>query len=175
VINKGDRYILNDAEQRLARYVAQRRTTSNRDARVNNQRIGPQNDADTDLEGIGAEIAFCRLANVYPDLDVSPRAGGYDCTIRFGDTSRTVDVKTTKYPNGRLLAAKMKQLDAAQLYALMSGEFPDYVFCGWAMGDELIDGANLIDLGHGPTYALKQSVLRERLAATTMHESEISW
>ena len=62
---------LNDAEQRLARYLARQRYESNRNQGVTNNRVGPQSDEVTDLEGIAAEIAFCKLFNVYPDLEHS--------------------------------------------------------------------------------------------------------
>jgi hypothetical protein len=148
---------LNEAEQRLVCYLAKQRTTTNRAAAVHNARLGPQSDAETDHLGIGGEIAFAKLFNLYPDLSIEPRRGGADCSVGpFG-----VDVKTTRYPNGKLLAVATKALLApdADVYALMIARFPRYDFCGFARRGDLLHPSRLTDLGHGPTYALEQTEL----------------
>lgn len=143
------------AEQRLAQYLATSRTTSNREQEVTNARRGPQSDAQTDLDGVGAELAFCRLMNVYPDLDISPRRGGGDC--RWG--GRVVDVKTTRYQNGRLIAVATKSDAPSDLYALMICNYPAFTFAGIATAAQLLSADRLTDLGYGPTYALDQAHL----------------
>jgi hypothetical protein len=67
------RVVLNPSEQRIARWLAQSRYHSARKAQVTNKRIGPQSDAETDLEGIGAELAAAKALNVYPDLSAAIR------------------------------------------------------------------------------------------------------
>ena len=56
----------------------------------------------TDLEGIGAELIYCKVNNLYPDLetDIYPLPEE-DAITKQG---LRVDVKSTKYPNGHLLA-----------------------------------------------------------------------
>jgi hypothetical protein len=152
---------LNEAEQAIAKYLAKRRYGNNRASGVDNNRIGPQSDAETDLNGVGAELAFCKAFNIYPDLSVDVRHGGHDCVSPKG---HKIDVKTTKYRAGRLLAVKSKTKPDADIYVLMIGRFPTYFWVGWATADELIDDDNLMDLGYGPTYALSQSELREPTA-----------
>lgn len=149
---------LNDAEQRLARYLAGQRYESNRNQGVTNNRVGPQSDEVTDLEGIAAEIAFCKLFNVYPDLEHSCKDPADAYTTSMGAT----DVKATKYRNGRLLAVKGKLgLIHPDSYALMIGEFPAYRFVGFVASGELLDENNLIDLGHGETFGVTQSQLHQ--------------
>lgn len=152
---------LNAAEQKLAQYLARARHARNRGANVVNARIGPQSDEATDLEGVAAEIAFAKLMNVYPDTqtEVCERADVY--TPSLGG----VDVKATRFRNGKLLARKGKAGREADTYALMVGEFPTYRFVGWASAADLIAESNLTDLGHGPTYALPQGSLKGAASA----------
>lgn len=143
-------------EQRLAKHIASERERINRASGVSNGRIGPQSDAETDLTGIGAELAFCRLMNVYPDLTLDLRAGGEDCWW----AGRSVDVKGTRYPTGKLLAVPTKlNRDGAEVYALMTGTFPTYTFRGLAAKDALLRADRLTDLGHGSGYAMTQEEL----------------
>jgi hypothetical protein len=149
---------LNDAEQRLSKYLAKQRYESNRSQGVVNNRVGPQSDEVTDLEGIAAEIAFCKVFNVYPDLETSCKDPADAYTTSTGAT----DVKATKYRNGRLLAVKGKLgLIHPDSYALMIGEFPNYRFVGFVASGELLDEKNLIDLGHGETFGVEQGRLHQ--------------
>ncbi len=154
----GTTITLNDAEQRLARYVARaRQEHDNQSEHITERKIGPQSQFETNLNGMGAEIAFCRLMNVYPSLDVvdNPAADPQgDCVV----LGRTVDVKATRYKNGQLLAVLWKE--KKDVYGLMTGTFPTYEFRGLADGDDLLSADNIVDLGHGPTYALAQEALR---------------
>jgi hypothetical protein len=125
---------LNPAEQAFCRYLAARRYASNRSAGVRDGKIGPQGAAQTDLDGIAAEIAVARLLNLYPDTSISPRHGGAELVSRLG---HTLDVKATRYAGGRLLAVAGKS------------------------AGELLVPDNLVDLGHGLTYALPQERLHK--------------
>lgn len=156
--NAGRLITLNEAEIRLARWLAKKRYSNSRKEEIKNNKIGPQSDEFTDLNGIGAEIAFCKLINVYPDTSISPRGGGCDCISCKG---KRIDVKATKYENGKLLAARDKKDADTDVYVLMVGEFPAYQLKGWAFSSELIDKDNIIDLGYGPTYALEQDALHK--------------
>ena len=124
---------------------------------ITNAQVGSQDRLDIDLEGYGAELAFCKLFNVYPDMsiDADPSADRTGDAIWMG---KTVDVKTSKYKTARLLAVRWKK--KKDLYALMVGTFPKYEFRGMATGDELIRQENLIALGHGEGYALSQHQLK---------------
>jgi hypothetical protein len=146
---------LNDAEQRLAKYLAQCRYKSNRASGTINRKIGDQSDEETDLNGIGAEIAFCKLFNVFPDTNIDQRPNE-DAILHSGIR---VDVKTTKYPNGKLITPIWKKKISVELYALMIGTFPAYKFAGCIRGDELFKDENIINLGYGDTYAVFQDKL----------------
>ena len=60
----------------------------------------------------------------------------YDVVRRLPDENKeevknweTVDVKNTVYPNGKLLVRTGKEEKYVDIYALMIGTFPDFVFC----------------------------------------------
>ena len=148
---------LTDAEQRLAKYLATSRTAANRGAGVTNGKLSQQSDAEIDLDGVGAELAFCRLMNLYPDLSLNLRAGGADCTW----AGRSLDVKQTRYQSGRLIAIRKKASNPCDLYALMIGAFPTYRFAGMATSEQLFAAERLHDLGRGVGYVLDQDALQK--------------
>ena len=143
---------LNAVEQRLTRFLAKERHASNRKAGVTNAKVGPQSDEDTDLEGIAAEIAYCKAMNVYPDLSLDARPTQDAFSTEHGG----VDIKATKYKNGNLIARRCKSGYPPDSYALMIGEFPSYRFVGWIPAQDLLQSQNITDLGYGETYAMVQ-------------------
>lgn len=147
---------LSAAEQRIVAWVARQRQHANRSAGVTDGKVGPQSADETDLIGFGAELAFCKLFNVYPDFGIAPRRGSSDCS-RFGES---IDVKATTRPRGRLLAITRKAELAADCYALMVVTWPAFRFAGFARAADLLDTARVIDLGHGRTYGLDQDALK---------------
>ena len=146
---------LNEVETRLARFVARRRYELARENNRPNLKMGGQSNEITDLDGVAGEIAFCKVMNVYPNLVIG-EVDEYDADILSG----TVDVKTTKYRNGRLLAVRSKKMRQADLYALITGTIPNYRFVGMATGEELFQEENIKDLGWGKGYVLDQDILR---------------
>jgi hypothetical protein len=144
---------LNEAEQRLARYLGRARHDTNTAAGVPLTRCDrTRSGEEIHIEGVGAEIAFCKLFNVYPDFSVTPRVGGSDAV--WG--GRTVDVKTTSHPSGRLLARPNKRDDPSDLYVLMVGTFPTYRCAGFVTPAALFMAERLTNPGHGACYAINQ-------------------
>ena len=147
---------LSAAEMAVVQMLASMRHAMNRGHAVSNARVGPQSDYQTDLDGLIAEFAFCKWKNVWPDMSITPRSGGADCEIN----GKTIDVKATRRQDGRLLAVTSKNPDQVEIYVLAIVKDNLVTFAGWAYAKELLDEDNLIDLGHGPTYALEQGRLR---------------
>jgi hypothetical protein len=116
------------------------------------RQISKQDPYEMDLHAFGAEMAFCKLLNVYPDFNDKP--GTYDCISHNGNK---IDVKYTKIEHGRLLC-RFGSNSHASIYVLMTGTFPKYVYRGFATRDEL--HASLIDINGVKTYALSQDKLR---------------
>lgn len=148
---------LNDAEKKLAQYLAKRRFEMNRSCGVKDAKVGPQSNEETDLEGIAAEIAFCKANNIYPDLTIDNKSSA-DCVLSNG---LSVDVKATKYKNGHLLAtARKAEIKRPDIYALVVGEFPNYRIAGVMSAEELLKEERLKSFGYAPTYAASQSELK---------------
>jgi hypothetical protein len=89
-------------------------------------------------------------------MSISPRKGSHD-VFAFG---KTIDVKTTKYKTGKLLARQSKNESPSEIYVLIVGQCPSYKIAGWCSGSDLIKDSNLLDLGYGKTYGLEQSALK---------------
>ena len=155
VRNIGAEITLSEVEQAIARHIGKLRQKANRAKGVQNNRIGPQSDDDTDVEGFAAELASCKLFNVYPDFSIEPRSGGKD----FEHMGVRFDTKETSYPFGQLLATMGKRVGDVDVYVLMIGKLPTYRFAGCAKASELLLPERITDLGHGDTYALPQSDL----------------
>jgi hypothetical protein len=149
---------LDATEVVVAQMLAAMRYNVSRMAGVTNARMGPQGDYQTDLEGMAAEIAFCKAFNYYPDLTAGSRKGGWDVKGRAGET---IDIKVTKYHAGKLLATLKKTLEDSQYYVLMVGECPTYRLVGYATAEELLRPENITNLGHGEGYALAQGQLKQ--------------
>jgi len=146
------------AEQKLAMYLAKARYDDNRAKGNPDTKLSPQTNKEIELDGISGELAVCRMLNVYPDTETSYKElPKYDLMSANGSK---IDVKTTKYASGRLLATKNKKLGECDIYILVTGIFPTYKVVGWCRDDELLKEENLINLGHGEGYALTQDKLR---------------
>jgi hypothetical protein len=140
-----------------AQVTAAMRHACNTAAGVRNARMGSQSDYITELEGACGEAAFSKMCNLFLDLTITPRSGGHDFLGRNGEK---IDVKATKYEQGKLLATLKKKREDADYYVLLVGECPTYRIAGYASADDLLKEENITDLGHGPTYALPQSQLQ---------------
>lgn len=150
---------LSNFELKICELIAKNRYTNNRINCVKNSKIGAQSDEETDFEGICAEVAFCKLYNLYPDLSIHTRNIDTDeGDVKLNGLS--IDIKTTKYKNGKLLAAPWKKI-TGDLFALMVGTAPTYVFKGFMKQNDLLIPSRLGNLGHGPTYIAYQNELKD--------------
>jgi len=141
-IKIGQKVFLSTSEQKLAHYVAKNRNGKNRYFNVTNLKISAEDPHTVDLEGIAGELAFCRLFNVYPDIDTDrePPHPLYDAVIPPPPGFR-IDVKTTKYETGKLLvdARKGSKTDSVDFYVLMTGSFPGpYTYRGMIARETII-------------------------------------
>jgi hypothetical protein len=148
---------LNEPEQRLARYLAALRYAHNRRKGAINGRVGTQSDEVTDLEGAGAELAFCKIFNIWPDTEIGERPD-HDAILKDG---RRVDVKATRHPHGHAIAVRKKLSHPPDVYALMVGTFPTYRYAGMIPASKLLCEEKLTDFGYGATFAARQDELTQ--------------
>src|ERR1051325_2057216 len=162
---------LNEVEQALAKHIAKRRHESNRLHGVTNKKVGVQDNASTDLDGTGGELAFCKVANLYPDFEIVPGGGADLADARLPD-GRRVDVKTTPYMTGNLLAREIH--DEIDIFVLVGGKFPSYVIVGFATRAELeASGKRKMGDGSQPSHFMAADTLHpiEELIALALGQS----
>ena len=148
---------LDTGEIEIAKAIARARSANNRMAGVTCQMRSPAPPCEEEMNGFGAEIAYCKAFNLYPDFSVIPKKGGHDC-VHCG---KTVDVKATPHTNGRLLVLPHKESHGVDMYALVTGWMPHYTIVGYATRDEVFRNDNMMDMGHGESHAIEQEELHE--------------
>lgn len=150
--------ILNETEMLIATYIGMARHNNARVNGIVDQKMGDQDNAFVDINGMGGELAAARCFGAYPDLTIvaADSLPGYDFVSRTG---LRVDVKTTEYPNGKLLATKKTKLGDADMYVLVTGVLPKYRVIGYATEIELLDDRYIGDLGKGKGYIMGQGLL----------------
>jgi hypothetical protein len=158
------KYNLNNQEIEMINKMSENICNQKRDFFVNNfKRDKTMSLHEMNINGFGAELAFCALCGVIFDSSTVQSENHFtkvDCTLKDG---RTVDVKNTIYENGKLIARLGKEKTTVDLFALMTGKFPCFTFRGWAKYIQLIDNKNIKDLGWGNAYCLNQSELNKEL------------
>ena len=157
VIKRGMIHLLNQEDKTAIIKMAQTITDQKREYFVNNLKRDKKTSLfDMERNGFGAELSFCRMCGVEFDFTTNERENYHlkaDATLFDG---RSVDVKTTKYPNGMLIVRFGKEKFKVDMYVLMIGNFPQYTFVGWSEYGGIIQEKNLKDLGYGKTYTLSQ-------------------
>ena len=153
---------LTETEQQICKFVANLRFTNARKNGIKNSKIGNQSNEFTDLQGFSAEFAFCKLFNLFPDFTIYTRSAikdelDYDAIIK----NKRIDIKATKYNNGRLIVAPWKDKNKIDIFVLMIGTFPKYKYVGCMTSNELIQSNRIGDLGHGKGYMALQYELKE--------------
>ena len=148
---------LTDEEMFVCRMIGvMRRSVSSKN--VKDKQIGKDCVWSIDIDGVVGEYCTAKPFNVFPDLTTSPRIGGYDL---IGRTGKTIDVKSTRNKNGRLLATTKKAFNPCDIYVLSIVDDQGADVIGWATKEMLFDEKNKIDLGHGVSYALTQNLLNK--------------
>lgn len=145
---------LTEAEMIICKMLGNMRTLAARSANVKD--AGISTSLETDEDGVIAEMAFCKHWNIFFDPEASPRKHSYDCILK----GKRIDIKSTRYQTGRLLATKKINPDI-DIFVLALIEGCVVSFVGYATADELYQDANLIDLGRGVCYVMRQEDLRE--------------
>lgn len=149
---------LSEAETEIVKLLAEKRYQINRDQGIKDRKIGDQSNTKVDEQGMAGEIAVAKHLNLYPDLTIEVTKGGIDLTLEDGTT---VDVKTTEYDDGHLLAPTYKKdREHADIFILVTGEIPEFKIRGWAKSETLFQEDNIKWMGSSSKgYALTQDEL----------------
>jgi len=139
--------ILSKEEQAICKYIGILRHRNKvqhnvREQKVDNTRTGEQ----ISIDGFGAEMAFAKMANLYPNFDIM--IGGDDGDL-LAMNGKKIDVKSSKHNPTWLTCKKTKEKGDAFYYVMLTGLFPEYEFAGWATEDELLQEEKLKDWGYG--------------------------
>ena len=158
---------LNDEEQETVKRIARLRIEHNRKvgAVVDTSQNGKgmtKDQGDREVNSYGGEFAYCKHFGIAPDLatDCYPK---YDAVHPDGGT---VDVKTTKWSSGHLALKNFtKEREYPDYFALMTGEFPTYIYRGEILASELRKPSRLTSLDgrlSPPMYVASQNELFTR-------------
>lgn len=153
-LDRGQKVVLNSNEQKIAVLIAEQRYKTNREKGIKNRKAGSQSTYQTEVEGVGGELAFGKAFNLYPDF--STTRGDYD--LKIADT--TIDVKTTHYFTGRLIVPTTKNISDCDVYVLVVGEMPNYTIVGWLQSQHIINDEHRGNVGTGPVYLAEQTELQ---------------
>ena len=149
-------FALTNLEQYLCKRGAKMRYTNNRKQHIRNAKAGPQSYEKTEILGLGGEIAVAKWLNIYPDLTIYARQGGADL---ISNTGKRIDVKTTMYETGKLLAKINTAYPDIDIFVLVTAEFPVFIVRGWATKEELLRPDTVANLGYGDVHCLAQDKL----------------
>lgn len=159
------KYILNDDEQKLIQNMSEIICAQGRLHFTNNyQRDKSMQLHQMNLNGFGAELAFCRLCQISFDSTTIENESHFTKVDAILMNGKTVDVKNTVYKSGKLIVRTGKEQKVVDLYALMIGVFPNFSFNGWASYEQIIRPENIKNLGWGPAYCLTQDQLNKKLS-----------
>ena len=150
-------YTLTDLEKKICVDGADMRYNIARSSGVSNGKIGPQSNKLTDQLGLGGELTVAKWLHLYPDFTIYVRQGGADLVTHSGTR---IDVKTTKYATGRLLAKINTAYESIDVFVLVTTDYPTFTVRGWATKEKLINPENIINIGHGDGYGLNQDQLQ---------------
>jgi len=147
--------LLSEQELLMCKLIGAMRSLVARNNHVVDKKMGGQSGAQIDEDGVIGEFAFCKHFNIFFDLGLSPRSGSYDCLLK----DKRIDIKTTRYKTGRLLATTKINYDV-DIYVLAILGDTDVSFVGWIEREQLTTQDNLKDLGRGLGYSLDQDQLK---------------
>jgi hypothetical protein len=152
---------LSASERSICAQISARRYQANRDGGVADRKFGKHTNEMTDFEGVAGELATYRVFDLDPRplFDTSCRSdsasGGGDIVVN----GLTIDVKTTTCMTGRLMVSKWKR--GIDVYGLITGQFPRYVFRGFMSARELCQEVRLQPVNAYVCYVAKQHELKE--------------
>lgn len=146
---------LNTCELEIVKLIAENRKRFNDRTGARETNYGDLDPAHKELNQFGAELAFCKITNCYPDLNWTGRIH-YDAVSPNG---KTIDIKTTNILSGHLLVKQKPRRNLPFFYALMLGELPYFALAGFMRAWDLLDEDRLDNTLEHPAYKARQDEL----------------
>lgn len=116
------------------------------------------------VNSFGAEMAFCRLCDTTFDNSTSPKISHFLRPDTVLKNKLKVDVKSSTNEHSALFVSKNKASFKVDIYALLTGTFPNYVFRGFSSYNKLIQQKNYTELNGINAYFMTQFCLEKKLA-----------
>jgi hypothetical protein len=155
--DKGIQIYLEPDEVLICEIIGRLRSLNSRAANVPDYKIGAHSGEDADVMGVKGEYAFAKLFNTFPDLGLTPRSGSADGVLM----GISYDVKSTRYPEGKLIATKKINPDV-DMYVLAVVTEPDKIdIKGYLLKEHFIKDTNIHNIGHGECYCVPQTALNK--------------
>lgn len=157
--------MISSGEMNVLECLSSDRGAKNRSAGVKDRRVGPGSSVYYDLDGVIGERAVAKVLGVPMDLTTHLRSHGVDMVSRSGVS---VDVKTSRRPDARLISPVGKVIEADVLVlAIIRGAWERSMMvtlAGWARSEDLISERRRVDPGgrlkvRCPTYVLERTDL----------------
>ena len=165
---------LTKEEQKIVEFIAKLRVARNKKAGVTSTTTFKDTQYEVDLNGFGAEMAFGRMCNLYPDFTTQIRSGGEDFHFHNG---YLVDVKNCNFKVNGMYVRKGAE-DKADVFVLMRGEFPTYQFLGYTTTEDIVEKGYEVERTFGDkvinSYYLKKELLYQIGQTNHFTRSELS-
>jgi hypothetical protein len=151
-------YTLDENERDIIIRTAEGRHANARKKKVKDRQIGKRDPMQVDREGMAGEVVFGALANMFVDFRTHSGIPKHDFLARDG---RTIDIKTTRHPNGYLLVPISKGKNPCDWYGLVTCDWSDPDVCptgkfvGGVHRMGIITPQTVVNLGHGDGYGVK--------------------
>lgn len=131
---------LTDGEIIACKGIARDRSVANLGCGVVDRRVTADKLHAIEEDGVIGEFAFCKHHNVFLNTDPTPRSGGFDCIVN----NKRIDIKTTRFKNGRLTATLKKNPDIDYfVLGIYDPEAKTVDFIGYVSAERLYQDNNI--------------------------------
>lgn len=144
---------LTKIEMQIASHVGMMRKIESRSLGLKEGWHSPKhNDTkwDMDIEGAGAELAYCKFTNVYWTGSIG--------TFHKADVGNDIQIRHTTLQDGRLIVRS--EDNPNHNYVLVIGSMPNYTIVGWIKGVDAIKNEFICNPNNkGKAYFVPQNKL----------------
>lgn len=155
---------LSPLECDVVRFIGGKRSGLAVGAGLGGNNLTSMSNVDMDIEAFGAEVAACKLLNVYPDFTPQLKSvkDGSDKGDLVLPSGVAVDVKVSPYDWGNLLISSRKSFcRSINFFLLLTGKLPTYTFRGFIPFTKAVSDVFWDAKMKKPCYHVPQSELRE--------------